>query len=274
MIPPSQSAPTRASLNSSPIIDYSTIDRVRAAWKRLGVQFSGGSSAQPTDLEVLLVETAGMVATDERLFVGVATWLSQYHGFVNGRRLSALVARLEPTTTAYLGALLSVASEAAGRAPELEAGITRCVPLVTPRPLYQIMNSMPALRDRVHLHALSVYAQWGLWHDDATLKVESIRPLIWLLSVPELRARAVFGPSVEADIMARAFLGDVTAQAVARETGVSYAAAHAAASRLVHRGMLTRERHGVRQFLSLSAYARPLFGLEIAVFEDSNNRST
>jgi hypothetical protein len=122
------------------------------------------------------------------------------------------------------------------------------------------MDTLSVLQKRVRKQTLPVYAQWGLWHDDATLKLESIRPIAWLLHIPELRTRALFGPSVEADIMAHALIGPVTAQAIARDTGVSYAAAHAAADRLVHRGMLVRHRRGVRQELCLSDDAKSLLG--------------
>jgi DNA-binding MarR family transcriptional regulator len=45
------------------------------------------------------------------------------------------------------------------------------------------------------------------------------------------------------------------ARSLSREIGVSYAAAHAAVERLVGRGLLLRHRNGVRQELSLSAFA-------------------
>ena len=251
--------PNRALKNE--VTNLSPVDRLRAAWKRLGVQFTIEPSQEPTDIEALIVETAMVGPTDERLIVGAASWLACYHAFVNGRRLSALVMHAEKQVTAYIGVLLSLAiegSEGAGRAQEFEAALARCVPLSQPRPLYDVMSALPVLRERVQTETLLFYAHWGLWHDDAMLKLASVRPLAWLLQVPELRARALFGPSVEADIMARALVGHSTARAIARDTGVSYAAAHAAADRLVHRGMLVRHRQGVHQELHLSDYARPI----------------
>jgi hypothetical protein len=146
----------------------------------------------------------------------------------------------------------------AERASEFDAALARCVPLLEPRPLYDVMGTLPVLLARVQSETLPLYTRWGFWHDDATLKTMSVRPLAALWKISELRARALFGPSVEGDIMARALTGAVTAQEIARDTGVSYAATHAAADRLVHRGMLVRHRRGVRQELSLSSYARPL----------------
>ncbi len=77
--------------------------------------------------------------------------------------------------------------------------------------------------------------------------------------VPELRARALLGPSVEADLMAFALAGDVTVRDVARATQVSYAATHDAASRLVGRGLLVRERIAQRQLLRPTVAARAAF---------------
>jgi DNA-binding MarR family transcriptional regulator len=45
------------------------------------------------------------------------------------------------------------------------------------------------------------------------------------------------------------------ARSLSRDIGVSYAAAHAAVERFVGRGLLLRHRNGVRQELSLSAFA-------------------
>jgi hypothetical protein len=142
---------------------------------------------------------------DERLFVCAASWIAQHHAFVNGRRLSAVALDLDPTTSAVLGALLSVADEAAGGAPELQAARARCRPLAKPQPMSAAVRSLRVLSDRVRRNALPVFAAWGVWHDDATVKPAAIRPVGWLLQkVPELRVRSLLGPSVEADLMARA----------------------------------------------------------------------
>jgi DNA-binding MarR family transcriptional regulator len=126
--------------------------------------------------------------------------------------------------------------------------------------MFAVMDTMDVLRRRVQKRALPLFAAWGLWHDDATLKPSAIRPVRWLLShAPELRARALLGPSVEADVMASALAGDVTVRDVALTTHVSYAATHDAASRLVGRGLLVRERVAQRQLLRPTAAARAAF---------------
>jgi DNA-binding MarR family transcriptional regulator len=115
---------------------------------------------------------------------------------------------------------------------------------------------MRTLRERVREKALPLFTAWGLWHDDATLTPTVVRPVAWLLDVPELRIRALLGPSVEADLMTRALEGAVAVRDVARATGISYAAAHAAADRLVARGLLVRERAAQRQLLRPTGPAR------------------
>ena len=240
--------------------DHPALDTLAAMWKRVGVLFATRPTASPVDLERLLCDTARAGRFDERLFVCAASWLSQYHGFINGRRLSVLAVGLDRQESATLGALLSFARFAAGNAPELDAALARCRPLNRPRPLFAIMDTMDVLRDRVRMRALPLFAAWGLWHDDATLKPSAIRPVRWLLRhAPELRARALLGPSVEADVMASALAGEVTVRDVALTTNVSYAATHDAASRLVGRGLLVRERIAQRQILRPTAAARAAF---------------
>jgi hypothetical protein len=237
--------------------DHPKLDTLAAMWTRVGVLFATRPTAKPVDLERLLLETARAARFDERLFVCAASWLAQYHGFINGRRLSVLAVELDHLGSATLGALLSLARDAAGNAPELDAALARCRQLSRPRPLFAVMDTMDVLAGRMRTRALPLFVAWGLWHDDATLKPSAIRPVRWLLNhAPELRARALLGPSVEADLMASALAGEVTVRDVALTTHVSYAATHDAASRLVSRGLLVRERVAQRQLLRPTAAAR------------------
>ena len=105
------------------------------------------------------------------------------------------------------------------------------------------------------IHSLPLYRRWGLWHDDVKLKTVSVYPLARILKVPELRTRALCGPSIESAFMAHSMDRITNARSLSRDIGVSYAAAHAAVERLVGRGLLLRHRNGVRQELSLSAFA-------------------
>jgi len=242
------------------------LDVVASRWARLGVLFGVTPAQEQVDLELLVCDTAGVAPADERLFVCAVSWLAQFHAFVNGRRLSGLASSLDPESSAVLGALLSVAGEAAGGAAELDAARARCRPLTTPRPLFASMRSMRVLSQRARRNSLPVFQRWGLWHDDQGLKPTAIRPIAWLLRrVPELRVRSVIGPSVEADVMAYALAGAVTAREAARETLASYAAVHAAADRLVSRGLLVRERVAQSQVLRPTAFA-------VDVFKHSDSR--
>jgi hypothetical protein len=236
----------------------SELHTLYAAWRRLGVNFSGTSYAEPVEVEPLILATAGVGGADERLTVCAVSWLACYPSFVDGRRLSELTRDAAPVTRSYLGMMLALAIEApdgAGRAPQFEAALAHCKPHGRPRALYDVIEAHAAFRNFARTHSLPLYRRWGFWHDDMRLKRSSVHPLARILTVPELRARALCGPSMEAAFMARA-MGRVTnARVLSREIGVSYATAHATVERLVGRGLLQRHRRGVRQELSLSAFA-------------------
>lgn len=52
------------------------------------------------------------------------------------------------------------------------------------------------------------FAAWGLWHDGDAAKPEAVRPVGWILAhAPELRVRALVGPTLEDDLLAAALLG-------------------------------------------------------------------
>ncbi len=114
--------------------DVPKLDTLAGMWTRVGVLFAMRAAASPVDLERLLIDTARAARFDERLFVCAVSWLAQYHGFINGRRLSAVAVALDRQESATLGALLSFARDAAGHAPELDAALSRCRPLQSTPP--------------------------------------------------------------------------------------------------------------------------------------------
>lgn len=136
--------PTRDSTPS----DSLELDTIAASWARLGVLFGVEPSREQVDVELLICLTARVAPEDERLFVCAASWIAEHHALVNGARLSALAAQLDPAASAVLGALLSLAGDAAGGAHELEAARVRCHPLATPEPLFVVMRSMHVLTHR------------------------------------------------------------------------------------------------------------------------------
>ncbi len=254
---------------------------IAAQWARLGAYFGTAPVRRPVDLEGLIVETARAAPDDERLFVVAASWLAVHHGFVNGRRLAALAStllhpgatRADREASAVLGALLAWAADMAGGAEGLTAAAARCRPLAKARALFRVTALLPSVADRTRRNALPRFAEWGLWHMDDTPKPAAVRPVEWLLlHAPELRLRAVSGPTLEADILAAVLLGlpggsarsgrprssGVTARDVAGAFLVSYAAAHESAAKLVGRGMLLRDRQGARQVLRPTVVAERL----------------
>jgi DNA-binding MarR family transcriptional regulator len=225
------------------------------SWRRIGVNFTGAASAEPVDVERLIIATASRASTDERLTVCAASWLAQYHDLVDGRRLSELTRETSLRTRGYLGAMLSLAIDGvdgAGRAPQFDTALSHCRPLRDAQPFYDSTNTLPALRLWMLQRALPIYRRWHLWHDDASLQHKSVQSLRQLLKVPELRARALLGPSIEASCIAHTQQYITNARSLSRALGATYAATHAAVERLVGRGLLIRTRNGVRQDLRLS----------------------
>ncbi len=257
---PTQEINRRAESTSS--ISY--VGDLYPLWRRLGINFTGPSSVEVVDVESLILATAAIVSSDERLTVCVAAWLARYHSLIDGRRLSELTRAALPRTRAYLGTLLTLAidaPEAAERAPQFETALSHCRPLRRPQAFYDSAENSPVQRVWMREHAQPLYRRWHLWHDDATLQYKSIHILERILTVPELRARAVLGPSIEAHCVAYANEGITNARRLSKLLGVTYAATHAAVERLVGRGILIRRKSGVRQDLHLSPLGSRVFAV-------------
>jgi hypothetical protein len=224
-------------------------------WKRLGINFTGASSAHPVDVEPLIIATAACASADERLTTCTAAWLARYHDLIDGRRLSELTRVASARTRAFLGAMLSLAIDApdgAGSCPQFDTAISHCRPMQRAQPFYDAAYGRQAHEQWMQQHTLPLFRHWRLWHDDANLQFRSLHTIDRLLKVPELRARALLGPSVEASCIAYAFHQVTNARVLSRVIGVTYAATHAAVERLVGRGLLVRKRNGVRQDLHVS----------------------
>jgi hypothetical protein len=224
-------------------------------WRRLGINFTGPSSTHTVDVENLILATASVASTDERLTICATSWLARFHDLVDGRRLSEQARGSTPRTRAYLGAMLSLAMEApegARQAPQFASALSHCLPLRKAQAFYDSAEQLSATRTWMQQNSLPLYRRWHLWHDDMTLQLKSIHDLEHVLKTPELRARAVLGPSIEANCIAHTMHNTTNARLLSRILGVTYAATHAAVERLVGRGLLIRTRNGVRQDLSLS----------------------
>ena len=122
------------------------VNRLYAAWRRLGVNFSVASCTEGVEVEPLILATAAVASTDERLTICAISWLARYYSFVDGRRLSELTRDFAPSVRSYLGIMLSLAIEApdgAGRAPRYAAALAQCKPLRRPRALYDNVEALP-----------------------------------------------------------------------------------------------------------------------------------
>lgn len=224
-------------------------------WRRIGINFTGASATEPVDIESLIIDTAEQASTDERLTVCAASWLALYHDLVDGRALSERVRAAPRRTQAYLGGILSLAIESpdgAGRATQFETALSHCRPLARAQPFYDSGAALPTYRNWMRKNTLPLYKRWNLFHDDTGLQHKSIHSLEWLLKVPELRARALLSPSIEAACISHTLNRVTNARQLSRELDTTYAAIHAAVDRLVGRGLLVKSRNGVRQELRLS----------------------
>ncbi len=169
------------------------------AWTRLGALFNTAPATTRVDLEQLIVETAGVARRDERLFVMAASWLAEHHHLVDARRLGRHLDTVDASTSATAGAMLAMAAQATTGSTALEAAMTHCRPLAAPEPLFPVMAHHPGLLALVKAETLPLFAAWGFWHNDVTLKRNAIRPIGWILRhCPEPRIRALLGTGLDA----------------------------------------------------------------------------
>jgi hypothetical protein len=209
------------------------------AWTRLGAAFTVEPEREPVDLETVIARTAEIAVRNERLFIMAATWLAARHHLVDARRLVAAVKPLRGRASAVAGALLSVAAESTTGQTALDAGLAVCHKLRRAEPLFDVMRTQPRIMALVKQETLPVYLQWGLWHNDARLAWDALRPVRWTLShCPELRFRALLGSGLDAGVAGVLAGHPATITELAASTGATYAATHVAATRLAARGLL------------------------------------
>jgi hypothetical protein len=221
--------------------------RLMQQWARVGALFNVAPATESVDLELLVIETARVARGDERLFVMAASWLAEHHHLLDARRLARRLTLLEGDDSAVAGAMLAMALEGTPSATALEAVVKYCRPTTTRTLLFPVIAEIPGLPEIVQAEALPLFIRWGFWHNDVTLKRNAIRPAAWLVrECPELRVRALFGPGLDAEVVQLAGSAPRSAADMASMAGVTYAAAHAAVSRLLGRGVLVRTRAGGR----------------------------
>lgn len=245
---------------------------IHAAWTRIGGGFTVSPAEHPVDLEDLLVRTCTLAPGDARLFWVAASWLASHHHLLNTRRLGRQLSRRDdPFTSAVLGALCSVALELAPVASQLRTIVKRCRPLDEPRPLFNALSANPALVQLAREGSLPVFTRWGFWQHEITVKTAAIRPISWVLAhCPEFRMRAIFGAELEAEIVDFLLAAPATVSDLSLRLGVTYAAAHEAASRLIGRGLVHRKAEGRRKVLVL----RPVVATWLRAFPTGNEART
>lgn len=101
--------------------------------------------------------------------------------------------------------------------------------------------------------ALPIFARWGFWYHEVSVKTDAVRPIGWILAhCPEFRMRALFGADLESEIIDVLLETPATVSDLSEQFGVTYAAAHKAASKLVGRGLIRRTAEGRRKMLLVS----------------------
>jgi len=221
--------------------------RLAAEWARVGGGFTVPPAEYPVDLERLVGRTAVQAPRDYRAFAVAISWIAQNHELVNVRRLGKVAAMLDPLPSAIMGAMIGAVQEADAGADRLIVAQRHCHRLQEPRALFDRTEANPVLRSFARDGALPVFADWGLWQDELSLKFDALRPISWILeNCPELRLRGLYGPGLEAEVLQVLDRGEATIAAIAREVDASYSATHAAVSRLSGRGsIVSLEGQGV-----------------------------
>jgi hypothetical protein len=231
-----------------------SVDQIHTEWARIGGGFTVRCARHRIDLEDLIVRTCTLAPGDARLFWVAASWLAAHHNLLNTRRFGRRLAHQEAAlTSAVAGALCSVALELAPSAFQLRSVVKHCRPLAESRPLFDALAASPVLVRIVREGSLPIFERWGFWQHEITMKLDAIRPIGWILAhCPEFRMRALFGAELEAEIVDLLLDTPAAVSDLCTRLGVTYAAAHEAASRLVGRGLAHRNAEGRRKVLALN----------------------
>lgn len=213
--------------------------RLAAEWTRAGGGFAVAPADYAIDVERLVGRTAVAAPRDYRALAVATTWLAQHSELVNVRRLGKVARRLETLPSAILGAMIDIARGENPAAERLSAARRHLRPLREPRALFERVQANPVLRGFAKEGGLPVFAAWGLWQDELSLKFDALRPVSWILEhCPELRLRALYGPGLDAEVVQVLERGHASIAAIAREVDASYSSTHASVSRLEGRGSI------------------------------------
>lgn len=221
------------------------VDRLIAAWTRIGAGFNVEPAERSPDIERLILETARCASMDSRLFAMAMTWLSMFDRLVARHRLGRLVmTELEPGYRPVLGLLLELA-QVSRRGGHFNAVIAMCGPAELAGPLFEVDRGSGALSARAERRASEVSRRWNLWTEEMAVKKDAIRPAGWIIDHnPVFRARADFKGDLRASIV-EVLRVDAAAGAseseLARHCGVTRMAVRAALADLELGGWVLRE---------------------------------
>lgn len=177
-------------------------DTVLSQWARLGAFFNAEPAELTPDIEMLLIETAGLAPEMPRLFTVCVTWLTYYHRLVCRHRLAKLAVDISGTeASAVLGLLLSSARYKTNT-DHFNLVIKQCKPVTVPEPLFIPDRKSTGLAKLAESRSCELGKQWGLWCEDVQLKDDAVRPLNWLMdNNPSIQYRALFGGNLRASIL-------------------------------------------------------------------------
>ena len=171
-------------------------------WARVGAGFAVRPARRTPDLEQLLLDTAGLVPQDPRLFEVAVAWLSTYYELVAPHRLLRLLhdqagSQFHPA----LGLLLDVVQRRA-KTGHFHEVIAQCHPNPQGKPLYEFQRQNPRLSAIARKQASPLSQRWGLWVEDFPLKADAIRPARWVFRHnPQFDLRARFDGDLRASIV-------------------------------------------------------------------------
>ena len=231
------------------------LDEILSDWARLGVLFGASPARQTPDVERLLLETVRVMPCFARLLPCCMTWLTQYEHLVAKHRLSQLAREIQDSDlSASLGLMLDFARWHTGT-DHLNIVIACCRPSDSPRPLFDVDRTSPAMARLAKAEACALSRRWGLWTDEPDLKMDAIRPAKWLMSNnPDLQYRAIFSGNLRASILASLGSDPECGQsesALARACGATRPALRDALDHLELCGLVTRKSTGWRNVIEV-----------------------
>lgn len=181
------------------------MNSVVARWVKLGVMLNVQADSHVDDLERLLLDTARVSSANSRLFTLVVTWLANYGGYVNGRRLAHLIeSDLEREFQPTLGLLLELAVKNSKGAKKcrFSSAIKACASANESHPLFDVERRNSTFVQLAKQRASEISRKWGRWSAEIELKTDAIRPTGWVASHNRTLARRAVLTDLQSQIIA------------------------------------------------------------------------